>query len=506
MAPHTSGSAIGINLKKLIFTRETQLHKNTFPLFPTGNRIDRSKNIDSPVGSCPAANMNPMKQTLTYHTPIVASTASRIDPAAYDRSIEHFEKGEYVPAIHALLDYIDPELRSKYGSREGTEFRVPHGSIIVCLKITNDRLEIDAPFLALPDKARIPLLRQIAGLNTNVLDLPYIRLRDGQFHLTYDCPLVLTHPSKVYDILYDICHIGDRYDDEFAAKFDAPRICEPKVKPYDSTNAERIYNGIRETCTECLEAVKDFESERKYGYAWNVIASALLGIVYSACPQGLLRHELDKAIREHDREDIPIQEVIARGKEAVQKIAALSREQLAEGLYFVETFVSDKRRSNLKNIQDNFRKTFDDATSATNAGDPMACCVMIVYKFYEMYYYNHVQDEVNAVVSKALRRTSATPWDQAAPILHAAMAKIMKGELDSGDNDSPEETTGASAKIDMEAAAAEIQRIQQATIAQARAIQARITPAQQGGDTGPYAEALQHAPGGTADRENEENN
>lgn len=421
-----------------------------------------------------------MKQTLTYHTPIIASAARRTDPEAYDRSLEHFEKGEYMPALHALLDYIHPELRRKYGNPEGTEFRVPHGSIIVDLKISDDRLEIDAPFLALPDKGRIPLLRQIAGLNTNVLDLPCIRLRDGQFHLAYDCPLVLTHPAKIYNVLYDICSTGDRYDDEFAVKFGAPRICEPEVKPYDSANVERIYNGIRQVYAECLEAVKDFESERKYGYAWNVIASALLGIVYFARPQGQLLNELDKAIREHDREDIPIQEVIARGKEALQKIAALGREQLAEGLYFVETFVSGKRRSNLKNIQDNFRKIFDEATSVANAGDRMACCVMIVYKFYEMYYYNDVQDDVNAVVSKALRRASAEPWDTAAPILHAAMAKIMEGKLDDNDNESPAETTAPDTGIDMEAALAEILKIQQEAMAQARAVQARLDGAREG--------------------------
>ncbi|WP_298062676.1 hypothetical protein [uncultured Rikenella sp.] len=436
-----------------------------------------------------------MKQTLTYHSPIIVSTARRTDPGAYDRSLEHFKKGEYMPALHALLDYIHPELRRKYGNPEGTEFHVPHGSIIVGLKIAGDRLEIDAPFLALPDKGRIPLLRQIAGLNNNVLDLPCIRLCDGQFHFTYDCPLALAHPEKIYDVLDDICRTGDRYDDEFAAKFGASRINEPIVKPYDSANRERICNGIRQTCAECLEAVKGFENERKYGYAWDVIASALLGIVYFARPQGRLLNELDKAIQEHDREDIPIQEVIARGKEALQKIASLDREQLAEWLYFVETFVPGKRRSNLKNIQDNFRKIFDEATSAANAGDLMACCLMIVYKFYEMYYYNDVQDDVNAVVSKALHRASAMPWDTAAPILHAAMAQIMAGRLDDdNDNGDPEETTDRNAEISLEAALAEIQKIQQEAVAQAKAVQAR---------TGLQSEAP--ANDGAGDNRSEEN-
>lgn len=432
-----------------------------------------------------------MKQTLTYHTPTLASTASQMDPEAFDRSIELFDNGEYIPALHALLDHINPELRAKYGNPEGTEFKIPHGSIIVGIRVAGDRLEIDAPFLALPEKGRIPLLRQIASLNTNVLDLPCIMLREGQFHFLYDCPLALSHPAKVYDVLYDICSTGDRYDDEFATKFGAQRIYEPKVRPYDAETVERIYNEIQQTCTECLDAVKGFESERKFGYAWNVIASGLLEIVYSAHPQGQLLNELDKAISEHDREDIPIQEVIARGKTALQQIASISPEQLAQDLYFVETFVSDKRRSNLKNIQDNFERTFDNATAALNADDPMACCVMIIYKFYEMYYYNNVQDDVNAIVAKALQQTSAMPWDKAAPILHAAMEKIMEGELDADDDDAPD-AIDPFAGIDMQAAMAQAQQMQQAAMAQAQAIQAQMAQAMQGIDMGEYMKNIQN--------------
>ena len=125
----------------------------------------------------------------------------------------------------------------------------------------------------------------------------------------------------------------------------------------------------------------------------------------------------------------------------------------------------------------------------------MACCLMIVYKFYEMYYYNDVQDDVNAVVSKALHRASAMPWDTAAPILHAAMAQIMAGRLDDdNDNGDPEETTDRNAEISLEAALAEIQKIQQEAVAQAKAVQAR---------TGLQSEAP--ANDGAGDNRSEEN-
>ena len=86
----------------------------------------------------------------------------------------------------------------------------------------------------------------------------------------------------------------------------------------------------------------------------------------------------------------------------------------------------------------------------------MACCLMIIYKFYEMYYYNSVQDDVNAVVTKAMKKASALPWEEAAPVLHEAMEAIMEGELD--DDDDEEEEGG---EMDMSAYMQNVQQLQQ---------------------------------------------
>ena len=112
-----------------------------------------------------------MKQTLSFHSPIIASTQSKVDVEAFEKSTDAFEKGEHLQSFYLLLDYIDPELRSKFGNAEGTEFAVPHGSIMVYLRLEGDQLNITAPFLLLPEKGRIPLLRQVAALNLTELTL-----------------------------------------------------------------------------------------------------------------------------------------------------------------------------------------------------------------------------------------------------------------------------------------------------------------------------------------------
>ena len=57
-----------------------------------------------------------MKQTLSFHSPIIASTQSKVDVEAFEKSTVAFEKGERLQSFYLLLDYIDPELRSKFGN------------------------------------------------------------------------------------------------------------------------------------------------------------------------------------------------------------------------------------------------------------------------------------------------------------------------------------------------------------------------------------------------------
>ena len=254
----------------------------------------------------------------------------------------------------------------------------------------------------------------------------------------YTCPLALANPYKIYYILQEICNTGDKYDDEFETKFGAQRIYEPKVTPFDDETLNTVYEVVQLSCKECMDAVKDFEADRKYGFAWNVLDTTILKILYYAHPQGQLLNDLNKAVSEMDREDIPLPEVVNYGKSVIARLQGMTKEQWAEDLYYVETFISDKRRSNLKNIQENFENSYNRATQAFETGDYMTCCLMIVYKFYEMYYYNNVQDDVNAVVVRALEKASAKPWDEAAPILHAAMDNIMEGELEPDDDDDEE--------------------------------------------------------------------
>ena len=123
----------------------------------------------------------------------------------------------------------------------------------------DDRLHISADFLILPEKGRVAMLRQVADLNINRLMLPRFRKEDDRLMMEYACPLSQSHPHKLYFILRNICHVGDRYDDEFCTKFGAQRSYEPQVTPYPEEEVTRIYEAVRQTCRETLDAVKEYD-------------------------------------------------------------------------------------------------------------------------------------------------------------------------------------------------------------------------------------------------------
>ena len=401
-----------------------------------------------------------MKQILTFTPPVIASTESKMNVEAFDASVDAFENHEYLKSFYALLDYINGDFRTKYGNIQGNEFKIPHGSIIVHIKLDDEKISITAPFVALPEKGRIPLLRQVAGLNFNAMDLAMIYLKDNRLYFEYSCPIELLNPYKMYYIFEEICRTGDKYDDEFETKFNAERICEPKVTPYNPENIDNIYNALQLSCQEYLDAVKYFEPARKYGYIWNIIDTTMMKFMYFAHPQGQLLNDMQKAIREMDRDDLPLPEITAHGKAVIEKLQQMPKEKLAEDLYYIETFIPNKRRSNLQNIQENFEESYKKISAYMDADDYMTACVMMLYKFYEMYYYNNLQEDVNKVVAKAMKKASAKPWEEAAPILYEAMEAIMKDELDDDDDEEEEDTEGG-AGFDMNQYMQNIQAMQQ---------------------------------------------
>lgn len=149
-----------------------------------------------------------------------------------------------------------------------------------------------------------------------------------------------------------------------------------------------------------------------------------------------------------DRE-LPVAELTTKGRAVLEHLAAMSDEELAADLYFVDMLVSPKRRSSLANVQENMKDVYEEATQAIEARNFERAAVRILYKFYEMYFYNDVQDDLNAVVVEALKEADGESMEDAAQTLYDALERIMEDDLESDEDDDEcdedEETDGEGA-------------------------------------------------------------
>ena len=62
---------------------------------------------------------------------------SKIQRHIWDNVVALFEEGKHHESLLRLFDYVDNDLVSKRGNAEKTEFNVPHGSVVVNIKIEN---------------------------------------------------------------------------------------------------------------------------------------------------------------------------------------------------------------------------------------------------------------------------------------------------------------------------------------------------------------------------------
>ena len=369
-----------------------------------------------------------MKHTFSFHFPVITSTASQESSEVLDLSIEAFENGDFLTAMHTLLDSIHPDLRKRFGNVSGQEFHIPHGAMTIIIRFDKEHLHIKAPLVYLPAQEQIAIMRQAAAINFQDLDLSRIVLQDNQLNLDYHSPCIHSHPKKIYNVLKEICHIGEKCDRIFTHEFDAERIIHPRFTPYDFGATDYIYEAIQQSCRECQEALRLFETSRQFNEMWNILNATFLKLIYVAQPQGELLHLLQNAIRDLGR-DLPLAEIVHKGKTAIRELQEKSKEDISTDLFYAETFIPGKHRSNLQNIREEYNAAFKQITTYMEAGDLKKAGIRMINLFYDIYYQNQVQEDLNLTVGKALSETSAQPWSQAAPILYSALENIMLGKF-----------------------------------------------------------------------------
>lgn len=369
-----------------------------------------------------------MKKTISFHPPIIQSTAIKANSKLFERSIEAFENKQHQTSLKHLLASIDPDIRKRQAQQKTMEYHIQHGPLNIQLAIDDEKLNITVPLVTLPEKEIIPLLRQVAAFNFNDLDLTQLVRRENGLYFNFSSPLLYCHPRKIQRILEEICRTGVKYDYDFHDQFQVERLSPPHFKPYSPQKVDYISEVIQASCRECLQGVEYFGTLRQYNDMWLIIRTAFLKILYVANPQGKFRHTLEKAIGDMDR-DLSLNELVADGKRSIEQLLAMTKEELSQDLYYTEIFIPDRKRSNLQNLRENYESCYKQVSALMESGEYRKVCLKIIHKLYDTYYLNSMDDDLNALFVEVLRKTSVQPWAIAAPVLYQFFDNIMQGRI-----------------------------------------------------------------------------
>ncbi len=339
--------------------------------------------------------------------------------------IKTYESKQYLDTVYATLDYIQEGLSEKALDPEKTKYSLPHGSIIVNLEIKDSHIYIDAPFLRIPAKYIIPLMRQVAELNFGTLVLAQIKLEGNEIHFRYDSPIELCEPFKLYRVIEEICIQADANDDVFIEKFGAERYAVMQVEPFSQERVNLAYEKFRAYLQDAIQYHEYFITRRFDSFGWDAYYIAFTKIDYFMRPQGFLKSEIEKAVKELNA-NAPFNEKILRGRKNADKLLEISKAKFTESMYQSKQFISEKPSYHLSNIQNYLAKTFEDSKEEIEKKDYIGAALTILSGFYGLMYYYVIPQDIHESINEGLQNASNLEWEAAAVILRETCEKIEK--------------------------------------------------------------------------------
>lgn len=336
-----------------------------------------------------------------------------------------YEQGKYHDTVHAVLDYIQKGLSDKALDAEKTRYVIPHGSTVVYMEIVDNSLKINAPFLRIPARSLIPLMRQVAEINFGTLVLAQITLEGDEIFFRYECPLELCEPFKIYRVLEEICIQADANDDLFIEKFGAQRLAEMQIEPFSAEQVEVCYNMFQAYLQEALDYMNYYEQRRLEFFGWDALYLAYTKIDYFMRPQGVMKTNIEKAIKELNS-DLDMAEKINKGKTTIQKWLQMSKEHYTESLYKSNQFISEKLKLEVSGVQDYLNKTHTTARDERNKRDYMGSALSMMCGFYGAMFYYNIPQTTHELLTAGLEKASGMDWELASLRLWETLEDVMQ--------------------------------------------------------------------------------
>lgn len=363
-----------------------------------------------------------MKTCSTYTSPIDTNEAPTFQPEKWDEVLHLYNTKQYSQILPNILAYVNPSLAHKK-TNEG--YVIPHGSVTVYVQQSETELSIKCPFLNIENAKKTPLLRQLAEMRMYPLGLTNVVLENNEVIFYFKCPLHLCEPYKIYNVLREICTFADTYDDELIEKFDAKSLQEPKIVPYTDAVKNTAYQNYQAIIEDGLARYDYYMSRRYESDAWYVLNMTFKKLDYCIAPKGYLKTQLENAINAFCSNNA-FHTRLHQGKEDLLKLKECSLEKLGSNLYKTETFIPVKYNGKKESIRKDWEHLYKDVKDMITATNNEGACLAMLSGFYNMYYYNLVNQDINKPLVEAMQQAGGLNYSEAAPILFKGMKAVME--------------------------------------------------------------------------------
>ncbi len=238
----------------------------------------------------------------------------------------------------------------------------------------------------------------------------------------------LCEPSKIYNVLREICAYSDAYDDEFIKQFKAKRVHTPVIKSYPQQQLDEALGKVRNYLKETVSYVEYFEKKRLQEICVDIITTTLMKIDYYAAPQGVMRTDIEKTVSQLQDQDLPMMDKIRKGMERLNYLINSEASLLAADLYVAEVFIPLKYNFTSGMI-DSYFQVFHEAAQKEIAGRNYIGSVMTMQMaFLNLFYHYIFPDNIKEIIIDALMEAGGKTWEKSSAVLWRALEQVLTQE------------------------------------------------------------------------------
>lgn len=354
----------------------------------------------------------------TYVKPYESTKEPRIDVDIWQSARDTFDNDEYKESLVYLLNYINTSVLEGIDTSKDIVFSKMQGSAEITVSISNEILKIEAPFSRVTEDTNIvALLRRVAEINFDLLDLAQIALEDDILVFRYETPLSTCQPNKIYTVLRNISFRADDYDDIFVEEYGAAFYKEPQTEKLSKEEKTETLRQIREILKNVDDYSEYFVEERLANYRWDIIVISLLRLSNMPYMQGTLRSELINNIERMYDGDIDFTQRINKGLLYIKELQDYSDDYYEKSLYHVEQFISLRWRSTPQVIEERMENHKETIESMNESDDHMAASYFLYAIFLKLIYNYNLDENYKSEIERVLKEVSGKSTKDAAPIL-----------------------------------------------------------------------------------------